>query len=149
MPSASANTGSVVCTRQPAHDSATSPLCSAIHAAPAAASAITTRNRTRRAIEFLLSRFAERRHRLGCKLTGCRERGVASIGLVDPGLRGRAVLGRQCLELSPRLGDIVAERRGGYARDDGAAVVAGNGLGAFDADKARCAGLQPVDNAGA
>ena len=69
MPSASANTGSEVCTRQPSHDSTTSPPWSATHAAPAEASAINSRNRMIRCIRFLLKRLGERRHGLGRELT--------------------------------------------------------------------------------
>ena len=53
MPSTSTNTGSVVWTRQPPHDSTTSPVCSATQAAPAAPSAINNRNRMIRIIEIL------------------------------------------------------------------------------------------------
>src|SRR6516165_3495704 len=56
MPNASAKTGTVVCTRQPPHESATSPGWSATHAAPAAASAISNRKRMIRYIETLLRR---------------------------------------------------------------------------------------------
>ena len=52
MPSTSTNTGSVVWTRQPPHDSTTSPVCSATQAAPAAPSAINNRNRMIRIIEI-------------------------------------------------------------------------------------------------
>jgi hypothetical protein len=97
-PSASANTGSVVATRQPPHDSVTSPVWSATHAAPAAASAINTKNRTIRIMEILLPNpivlltwLGERGHGIGRKLTGRGKRGIARVGLVEPGLRGRAV----------------------------------------------------------
>ncbi len=50
-PSPRANTGSEVWTRKPPHASVTSPVWSATHAAPAAASAINTRNRMIRYIK--------------------------------------------------------------------------------------------------
>src|SRR6476660_7125960 len=133
-PSASANTGSEVATRQPPHDSVTSPVCSATQAAPAAASAITTRNRIMRYIWFLLRWFGERRHGVGCELTGGGERRVTRIGLVDPALRSGAIRRRQCIQLAPGLIDIVAPRRGRHPRDDIAAIIADR-VRTLDADQ--------------
>src|SRR5258708_20837761 len=99
-PSASANTGSEVSTRQPPQDSATSPVWSATHAAPAAASAIKARNRMIRTIRFLGRRFGERRHGLGRELTRFGQHRVARIGLVDPTLHGRTVGRRLPLPLA-------------------------------------------------
>src|SRR3982074_884992 len=143
-PSASANTGSEVSTRQPPHDSATSPVWSATHAAPAAASAINTRNRMTRYIEFLWRRFGERRHGVGRKFSRCGKRRVARVGLVDPGLRGGATARAPRRYLAPGLGVFVAQRRRGDPRDDGAAVVADT-VGALDADQLGRARLQAID----
>src|SRR5947207_5634233 len=100
-PSASTNTGSEVSARQPPHASMTSPVWSAIHAAPAAASAINTKNRMIRYIEILLPRLGEHRHGLGGELTGRGKGCVARIGLVEPGLGGRTIGRRQRLQLAP------------------------------------------------
>ena len=144
MPSASANTGSEVCTRQPPHDSTNSPVWPATQAAPSEASAINSRNRMIRCIRTLLRRLGERRHGLGRELTGHRERRVARIGLVEPALRGGAIGRRQRLQLAPRFLVIVAQRRGGDARDHIAAVVADR-VGALDANQFGGVGPQPVD----
>src|SRR4029077_1755664 len=146
-PSASANTGSVVWTRQPFHDSATSPVCSATHAAPAAASAINSRNRMIRYIEILLRRFGERRHGIRRELTRGGERRVALIGLVEPWLGGGAIAGRKRIQLAPRLGIIIAERRRRDPRDDGAAVAADR-IGTLDANQLCGARLQAIDDTG-
>src|ERR1700722_5215452 len=106
--SASANTGSVVTTFTPPHDSTTSPVWSATQAAPAAASAINSRNRMIRYIGVLLPRLRQRRHGLGRESTGCRQRRIARAGLVDPPLRGGAVGGRQRHQFAPGLVDVVA-----------------------------------------
>src|SRR5258705_13230253 len=147
-PSANANTGSEVSTRQPPHDSVTSPVWSAPPAAPAAASAINTRNRMIRYIGFLWPRLGERGHGIGCELAGRSERRIARVRFVEPGLRGRAIGRRQRLQLAPRLDHVVAQRRRRHPRDDGAAIVA-DGVGTLDADQFCCAGLQAIDNAGA
>ncbi len=91
IPSANANIGSVVATRQPPHDSVMSPVWSATHAAPAAASAINTKNRTIRIMEILLTGPGEHGHGIGRKLARGGKRGIARIGLVEPGLRGCAI----------------------------------------------------------
>ena len=51
------------------------------------------------------------------ELAGGRERGIAGIGLVEPGLRGGAIGRRQRLQFAPRLGEIVAQRRRRDPRD--------------------------------
>src|SRR6478672_3181740 len=145
-PSASANTGTVVSTRQPAHDSTTSPLWSATQAAPAAASAIKPRNRMMRTIKTLLPGLSERGHGVGRELARRGERGVAGIGLVEPGLRRRPIRGRQRIQLAARIRQIIAQRRRGDARDNAAAVVA-DSIGALDTNQFGGAGLQAIDNA--
>ena len=67
-------------------------------------------------------------------LREARERGVARIGLVEPGLRRRAIGLGQRLQLAPRLDEIVAQRRRRDPRDDGAAIIA-DAVGALDADE--------------
>src|SRR5215469_14873577 len=106
----------------PAKDSATSPVWSATHAAPAAASAINTRNRTMRSMKILLpglfSRLGEIGHGGVGKFARGGQRGVARIRLVEPGLHRRTRLRRQALQLAPRVGSVVAQRERGRARDD-------------------------------
>src|SRR2546429_8006927 len=133
-PSASTNTGSEVPARQPPHASGTSPVWSAIHAAPAAASAIKTRNRMIRYIEILLPRFGERRHGLRGELTGCGKGCVACVCLVEPGLGSGTIGRRQRLQLAPRLGEIVTQRRCRDPRHHGTAIVA-DAVGAFDTNQ--------------
>src|ERR1700759_1212590 len=105
MPTASTNTGNDTMYLAPPRDSATSPGCSAIHAAPHAASAIKPRNKRIRIMRDLLPRFRERSHRIIGELTRGRQCGIARGGLVEPGLRRRAV-GRR------KLGEIAAGPRG-------------------------------------
>ena len=57
--------------------------------------------------------------------------GVAGIGLVEPGLRRRAIGLRQRLEFAPRFHEIIAKRRRRHAGDDGTAIVADT-VGALD-----------------
>ena len=90
--------------------------------------------------------FGERRHRVGGELTGGRERGIAGIGLVEPGLRGGAIGRRQRLQFAPRLGEIVAQRHRRDPRDHRAAVAA-DGVGALDANELGRTRLQPIDDA--
>src|SRR3954454_25411227 len=102
MPSPSMKTGSLVVSFRLPHDSTTSPVCSAIQAAPAAPSAINNRNRMIRIIEnltakSLLRRFAERCHGVGRKFTGGGQRGVARVGPFKPGLRHGAIVRLQRL----------------------------------------------------
>ena len=44
----------------------------------------------------------------GRELTGCGQRRIARIGLVDPGLRGSAICRRQRLQFAPGFGEVVA-----------------------------------------
>src|SRR3981081_2091923 len=53
-----------------------------------------------RTIEILLPRLGERRHGLSRKLTGCGERRVAGVGLVQPGLRSGAVGWRERIQFA-------------------------------------------------
>jgi len=126
----------------------TSPVWSATHAAPAAASAINTKNKIIRIMEILLTGPGEHGHGIGRKLARGGKRGIARIGLVEPGLRGRAIGGRKRVQFAPRIGKIVAQRRRRGPRDNGAAIIAGR-IGALDADQLRRAGLQAFDDAGA
>src|SRR3954470_5594759 len=144
MPSASTNTGSVVSTRQPPHDSTTSPVWSAIQAAPAAAAAIRNRNRMIRIMKFLLAGWRERGHGVAGVFARGRKRGVAGVGLAEPILRGGAIGGRKRIQFTPRLAEIVAQRRRRNARDDTAAIGA-DGIGALDTHELCSAGLQPID----
>ena len=79
-------------------------------------------------------RLGETGHGVIGEFAGGRERGIAGIGLVEPGLRRRAIRLWQCLQLAPRLDEIVAQRRGRDPRDDGGAVIA-DAVGALDADE--------------
>src|SRR5947208_14478037 len=124
MPSASTNTGSEVSTRQPPHDSTTSPVWSAIQAAPAAAAAIRARNRMMRIMKFLFAGLRERGHGVAGVFARDRERGVAGVGLAEPLLRGGAIGRRERIQFTSRLVEIVAQCRGGDAGDDAAAIVA-------------------------
>src|SRR5260370_6907747 len=145
-PSASTNTGSEDCTRQPPHDSVTSPVWSAIHAAPAAASAIDPRNRMIRYIEILLPRLGEPRHGISRELTGRGKRGVARICLVEPGLDGSTIGRRQRLQFAPRFGEIIMQRRRRDPRNHRATIVA-DGVTALDANQFCRARLQAIDDA--
>src|SRR3954447_15437137 len=124
MPTSSTNTGSSILARVPPQDSMTSPGWSATHAAPAAAAAISARNRMMRIMKFLLG-CRERGHGIGGEFARGGERRVAAICLVEPGLRRAAIGRRQRVELAPRLGEIVAQRRGGDARHHAGAIGAG------------------------
>src|ERR1700761_5684977 len=106
-PSASTNTGTVVPPRQPDHASTTSPVWSAIHAAPAAASAINSRNRMIRIIDSLWRGFGKRRHGVRRELARGCQRGVARIGFLDPGLSGGTIGRRQGVQFVPRLVEVV------------------------------------------
>src|ERR1700730_16638236 len=98
--------------------------------------------------QTLLTWLGEHGHGIGRELTGSGERGIARIGLVEPGLRGRAIGWGQRIQFAPRLGKIVAQRRRGDARDDGVAIIAGR-ICALDPNQLRRAGLQAIDDAGA
>src|SRR5204862_3202592 len=132
MPSDSTNTGGEASTRQPPHDSTTSPVWSAIQAAPAAAAAIRARNRMMRIMNFLLAGLRERSHGVAGVFARGRKRGVAGIDLAEPLLRRGAIGRRQRIQFAPRLIEIVAQRRCGDARDDAAAIGA-DGIGTLHA----------------
>jgi hypothetical protein len=99
-----------------------------------------------RTIEILLPRLGERRHGLSRKLTGCGERRVAGVGLVQPRLGSGAVGWRERIQFAASLGHIIAQRGRRDPRDHGTAIVA-DGVGALDADQFRGASLQAVDEA--
>ena len=68
------------------------------------------------------------------EFAGGRERGIARVDLVEPGLCRRAIGLGQRLQLAARLDEIVAQRRSRDPRDDGGAVIADT-IGALDADE--------------
>jgi hypothetical protein len=75
-----------------------------------------------RYIGVLLRRFGERRHGLNRELTGCGQRRIPRICLVEPGLRRAAPsTPASSARASPRKNRC--QRRRGDPRDDGAAVV--------------------------
>ena len=95
-----------------------------------------------------MSRLGETGQRIVGEFPGGRERGVAGVGLVEPGLRGRAIGIGQRLQFAARLGEIVAQRSRRNPRDDRAAIIA-DGIGALDAYELGGTRLEAIDDAGA
>ena len=60
-----------------------------------------------------------------------RERCIAGIDPIEPGLNRRAIGGRECKQLTPGRSDVTAARSCGRARDGTGVVTCTGGIGAL------------------